>query len=297
MLKWLLGIPYEVAFWEATYANKQVLASTLAFSHYGRELTLDGFDAAAFLLTQAQPAQAKILDIGAGMSYMPGEFIIDKNGNKLPINIHYIDPLANYYNDIADKCHVEVPKVEFGMMENLSAFYPEHDVTLAIIQNALDHSANPVKGILEALNALHKGGILYLNHHPNEAEYEQYRGFHQFNIRVEKDELVIWNRDQRFNVNDIVKDFARVETKIVEGNPIAILTKTAEVPVALLDHEQDIRTLSTALLELTQKMNDASFMRRYHRQFRYYRFAQRVSKLFSWQTRQNIKKFIKKLKI
>ena len=297
MLKWLLGIPYEVAFWDATYANKRVLASTLAFSHYGRELTLDGFDAAAFLLAQPHPEQAKVLDIGAGMSYMPGEFIVDKNGKNRSINILYIDPLANYYNEIAAKHHVEVPKVEFGMMEYLSAFYPEHDVTMALIQNALDHSANPVKGILEALNALQIGGILYLNHHPNEAEYENYRGFHQFNICVENDELIIWNRDQRFNVNDIVKDFARVETKIVEKNPIAILTKTAEVPAALLDHDQDIRRLSTALLELTQKMNDGAFMRRYNRQYRYYRLAQRVSKIFSWQTRQNIKKFIKKLKI
>lgn len=297
MLKWLLGIPYEVAFWESTYANKKVLTSTLKFSHYGRELSLSGFDAAAFLLAQAQPEQAKILDIGAGMSYMPGEYIIDKNGNNLPINIHYIDPLANYYNDIAAKYHVEVPKVEFGMMENLSAFYPEQDVTLAIIQNALDHSANPVKGILEALNALKKGGVLYLNHHPNEAEYEQYRGFHQFNICIEKDELIIWNKDKRYNVNDIIKEFARVETKIVEGNPVAILTKTADVPETMLDHEQDIRTLSTALMELTQKMNDASFMRRYHRQFRYYRLVQRVSKCFSWKTRQNIKNMIKKLHI
>ena len=297
MLKWLLGIPYEVAFWNATYANKKVLESTLAFSHYGRELTLDGFDAATYLLAQTQPEQAKVLDIGAGMSYMPGQFVLDKNGNKHSINIHYIDPLANYYNEIAAKYHVEVPKVEFGMMEYLSAFYPEHDVTLAIIQNALDHSANPIKGILEALNALKKGGILYLNHHPNEAEYEQYRGFHQFNICVENDELVIWNRDNRFNVNDMVKDFARVETKTVEGNPIAILTKTAEVPADMLDHEQDIRTLSNALLELTQKMNDASFIRRYHRQYRFYRIAQKVSKLFSWQTRQNIKNLIKKLHI
>ena len=297
MLKWLLGIPYEVAFWEATYRNKKELNKLFAFSHYGEALTLDGFDATSFLLSQPKPEQAKILDVGSGMTYLPGEYIVDSKGKKISLNIRYVDPLANYYNQIAAKHHVEVPKVEFGMMEYLSAFYPEHDVTLAIIQNALDHSANPVKGIMEALNALQKGGVLYLNHHPNEAEYENYRGFHQFNICIENDELIIWNRDQRFNVNDIIKDFARVETKIVEDNPIAIITKTAEVPIALLNHEQDIRTLSTALLELTQKMNDTSFMRRYHRQFRYYRLAQRVSKLFSWQTRQNIKKFIKKLKI
>ena len=297
MLKWLLGIPYEVAFWDSIYGNKKALASTLAFSHYGRELCLDGFDAATFILQQPEPEKAKILDIGCGMSYLPGVFILDQKGQKRTLNIHYIDPLAAYYNEIAQHHHVQVPPVEFGMMEYLSAFYPEHDVTLAIIQNALDHSANPVKGVLEALNALKKGGVLYLNHHPNEAEYEQYRGFHQFNICIEDNQLIIWNREKRFNINEIVKGFARVETQTVETNPVAILTKTAEVPVSLLDHEQDIRTLSTSLLEMTKVMNDPHAMRRYHRQYRTYRVVQRISKLFSWKTRQNIKKIIKKLKI
>jgi len=297
MIKWLLGIPYEVAFWESIYGNKKALTSTLAFSHYGRALSLDGFDAASFLMKQQEPEKAIILDIGAGMSYLPGEFIVTDQGKQLPLNIHYIDPLADYYNQIAQNHKVNVPKVEFGMMEYLSAFYPEHDVTLAIIQNALDHSANPLKGVLEALNALKINGVLYLNHHPNEAEYEQYRGFHQFNICIEEDKLIIWNREQRYDVNEIIKDYARVETKMVDKNPVAIITKTSEVPAALLDHEQDIRTLSTALLNLTQEMNNASKMRKYHRQYRYYRFVQRVSKLFSWQTRQNIKNLIKKLKI
>lgn len=297
MLKWLLGIPYEVAFWESIYGNKKALSSTLAFSHYGRALQLDGFDAASFLLQQEEPEQAILLDIGCGMSFLPGEFILDETGQKRTLNIHYIDPLAAYYNRIAKRHHVTVPKVEFGMMEYLSAFYPDHNVTLTIIQNALDHSANPVKGILEALNALKKGGVLYLNHHPNEAEYEQYRGFHQFNICVENDELIIWNRDKRFDVNEIVKDFAEVKTQMAANNPVAIITKTAEVPTELLDHEQDIRTLSSALLDLTDEMNDAAKMRRYHRQFRCYRLAQRVSKCFSWQARQNIKSLIKRIKI
>ena len=297
MIKWLLGIPYEVAFWESVYGNKKALASLLAFSHYGRALALDGFDATSFLLKQQEPEKAIILDIGAGMSYLPGEFILTKQGKQLPLNIHYIDPLADYYNQIAQHYKVSVPKVEFGIMEYLSAFYPQHDVTLAIIQNALDHSANPLKGVLEALNALKINGVLYLNHHPNEAEYEQYRGFHQFNICIEEDNLIIWNHNQRYNINEIIKDFARVETKQVEKNPVAIITKTSEVPAALLDRAEDIRTLSAALLNLTQEMNSASKMRKYHRQYRYYRLAQRVSKLFSWQTRQNVKNMIKKLKI
>ena len=144
MIKWLLGIPYEVAFWDAVYGNKRVLASTLAYAHYGRELCLPGFDAAAFLLRQPEPEKAVILDIGCGMSYMPGEYLLDEKGDKHTLNIHYIDPLASYYNQIAAKHNVHVPPVEFGMMEYISAFYPEHDVTLAIIQNALDHSAKPV---------------------------------------------------------------------------------------------------------------------------------------------------------
>lgn len=295
MIQWLFGIPYEVAFWEATYENKKVREKLSRFSHYNSPIQLVGFDVQQFLLKQPNPTQATILDVGAGMTYLPGNYLtID--GKNQPLNLHYIDPLAAYYNQILAKYKVDRPEVEFGMMEYLSAFYPNHDVTLIMIQNALDHSSNPVKGILESLDALHVGGVLYLNHHPNEAEYENYRGFHQFNIMVEDGQLIIWNKSGRFNINQLLSGFANVEAKVVDNNPIAIITKTAEVPENRIDRRADILKLSNALLAYSMEVNSASKMSKYHWKLFYYRIAQRVSKWFSWQTRQRIKRLLKRNK-
>ncbi len=293
MVQWLFGIPYEVAFWEATYKNRKERQKLSLFSHYNSPIQLAGFDVQQFLQSQPNPAQATILDVGAGMTYLPGNYLTIEGKNQ-PLNLHYIDPLAAYYNQILSKYKVDRPKVEFGMMEYISAFYPNHDVTLITIQNALDHSSNPVKGILESLDILHVGGVLYLNHHPNEAEYENYRGFHQFNIMVEDDKLIIWNKSRRFNINQLLSGFAKVEAKVVDNNPIAIITKTAEVPENMINRRADIVKLSNALLAYSKEVNSPKRMFQYHLKLMYYRLMQRVSKWFSWQTRQRIKSLFKR---
>lgn len=99
------------------------------------------------------------------------------------------------------------------MSEYLSAFIQNHDASLITIQNALDHSSAPVKGIIESLISLREGGILYLNHHPNEAEMEKYKGFHQYNVDERNGELYIWNKDHHINVTELLDGFASVETK------------------------------------------------------------------------------------
>ena len=291
MTNWLFGIPYEAAFWEAVYANPKERDKLFNFSHLGCPISLDGFDAAAFLLSRPQPEQALVLDVGCGMTFYPGDHIL--NGNKkIPINIHYIDPLARYYNKIAEQNHVNVPKVEFGMLEYLSSFYPDHNVTLIIINNALDHSANPLKGIIEAIHSLKTGGILYLNHHPNEAEAENYRGFHQYNITIEEEALIIWNKQQRLDINRLLAGFAQVTTLYAGQNPVAIIEKTQAVPEHLLDHPADIKTLCEALLDFSYQLTNE---KKWHYPLKttFYRIVQRLSKLLPFRLRQKIKSILK----
>ena len=141
----------------------------------------------------ALPANLKFWTWDARLSYATGNYI-EINGTKTALDLHYVDPLADVFNDIKKRYHRNLPDIEFGMVEYLSDFFPRHDADLIIIQNALDHSAMPIKGIQEAFSTLKTGGILYLNHHPNEAETEQYKGFHQYNIDEENGKLVIWNK-------------------------------------------------------------------------------------------------------
>ena len=222
--KWLDGISYEVAFWNNVYRWPHTFKGMMGWADYGSVINLEGFDANSFLASEKDP---KVYDVGCGMSYAVGNNI-QKDGRMLPLDIHYVDPLAIHFNRILRKHGKQLPPIEFGMAEYLSAFV-HGDATLITIQNALDHSSAPVKGIVEALTSLKEGGILYLNHHPNEAEMEQYKGFHQYNINEENGELIIWNKAERYNISQMLGSFASVEVRRMDnGHIIAVIKRRAE---------------------------------------------------------------------
>jgi len=291
MQKWLQGIPYEVAFWNSVYANKRELKALFSWSSLNKEIHLSGFDVTNFLNQQDAPI---VLDVGAGLSFAPGNLMI-RNGSLDPINIHYIDPLAHFFNTIARKNKVQVPLVEFGMMEYLSAFYPNKDVSLIIIQNALDHSSNPIKGILESIECLTDGGVLYLNHHLNEAEFENYRGFHQFNIDIRQTDLVIWNKHDEFNVSKMLADFADVNALMVDGAPIAIITKKTEVPKEFITDKEDIRYLCTEVLEYAETMSNFQTTFIFQIKYLWFSCVQWVCRYLSADFKRKIKDILRKL--
>jgi len=219
---WMGGIAYEVAFWNNVYRWPWTFRGMMGWSNYGSDINLEGFDAVAFL---AQKDNPKVLDVGCGMSYATGDHIT-VDGRQKPIDIDYVDPLAHCFNHILRRYDRHLPDITFGMAEYLSAFYPEKSVSLVIIQNALDHSSDPMKGIMEALEVLEPAGVLYLNHHPNEAETEHYKGFHQFNICEECGKLIVWNKHCRFDVAELTRNIAQTEVrKMPNGHVIAVLHK------------------------------------------------------------------------
>ena len=287
--KWIEGIPYEVAFWNNVYRWKRPFNGLMKWSHFGNCIELESFDASQFLENQENPL---VLDVGAGMSYATGNFI-KKNDEDVPLEIHYVDPLAPFFNKILKKYKKNLPDIDFGMMEYLSAFYPDHNVDLVIIQNALDHSSNPLKGIFEAVDTLRLGGKLYLNHHPNEAETEHYKGFHQFNICEENGKLIIWNKAQRFDVAELLSGFATVETSESEsGHVIAVITKTAEVPENLVgDDGKGFLTEE----KLRQSLKNLSFCKRLKMKVLYFKYncIQFVIQGMPWNLRMKIKRLIK----
>ena len=285
---WLGGIAYEVAFWNNTYRWQRAFEGLMRWSHLGGPIELEGFDAGQYLAALERP---RVLDVGAGLSFAPGN-LLREGGEEL--DIHYVDPLADSFNRIAQRHGRNVPRVEFGMVEYLSAFYPAGSVDLVIVQNALDHSARPMKGIYEALETLRRGGLLYLNHHPDEAETEHYRGFHQHNITEENGRLIIWNREARYDVTHLLEGVARVETRRVNGHVVAVAEKLAEVPRSCLADGEDRRRLCTQLMRLAGE-RISGFGGIGHR-LDYWRWNafQFVAQAFPYETRMKIKKILRR---
>lgn len=287
--KWISGIPYEIAFWNNVYRWTHTFKGMMGWSNFGSAINLEAFDANNFLKQKNQPV---VLDIGCGMSYATGNMIEEQDKLKY-IDIHYVDPLAPYFNKILKRQNRELPNIDFGIMEYLSTFYPAHNISLAIIQNALDHSSNPIKGICEAIDTLCIGGILYLNHHPNEAETENYKGFHQYNIVNEGKRLIIWNKKEKWDVNNIIKDFADIEVcKYKNGNIIAIITKTKSVPENLVSNIKETRDsfidyLFNEIIEKPQKTLNFKI------KYIFFNTIQFFIQSLSWETKMKLKKLIK----
>lgn len=286
MKNWVDGIPYEVAFWEGVYFNTKRIKGISTWSKYNKEIELPNFDVKSFLSNIENPI---IVDAGSGMSYYHGDKL---NGKQL--NVIYVDPLAPFFNKIIDKNKVQTPKITFGFVEYLSVFLSAK-VSLVIVQNALDHSKNPLRGILECIESLEIGGVLYLRHFIDEAETENYCGFHQHNIRAENNDLIIWNKESRININEQIKNFATIETSITQNEVIAIITKTKAIETGIINYKNDLAVLSKQYIETIHNFNQLSYVHSYHWKLFKYRFAQIVAQHFSWKTRQKLKKVLNKL--
>lgn len=292
---WVEGIPYELAFcnnvcrWTATFN------SMMQWSKYGKPIQLAGFDANAFLLSRNHPV---VLDVGCGMSFANGDRLVTPEG-EVPLEVHYIDPLAHYYNKIKAHHHRQIPDVEYGMMECLSGNYGRESASLVLICNALDHSANPMKGILEAMDVLETGGCLYLNHHPNEAEAEHYKGFHKFNICIDEQErLVIWNKEKRIIVNELLEGFADITTQTLDnGFVVAVIRKTAQVPDEKLNHRGDKGELTIALssqIEMTMRPWNAL---RLSLKYLWFNAIQFFVQALSWEGKQRLRRLVYRRKV
>lgn len=294
--KWLDGISYEIAFWNNVYRWPHTFKGMMGWANYGSTIQLEGFDANEFLVCQEHP---KVYDVGCGMSYAVGDYLED-NGKKVPLDIHYMDPLAFHFNKILKKYKKSLPQIEFGMVEYLSAFIPNQDASLITIQNALDHSSAPIKGIIEALESLKKGGVLYLNHHPNEAEMEKYKGFHQYNVDEREGKLIIWNKNEQVNVSQLLDGFANVEVKrMPTGHIVAIITKNDKEILQyskLQDYVNDKLDKGELCQILMQfQLRQASWVKniRCSMKFGVFNILQFFAQMLSWKWKMRIKHLIK----
>lgn len=256
--RWLKGIPYEIKFWSSFYNHRKSLEQLYSWSDYGKECRLDNFDVQDFISRCGE--RPVMLDVGCAMSYVLGTKF-DNPGAEL----HLIDPLARFYNRILDESKIDRQRLREGMIELLSTIYAPGSVDLVHVRNALDHCANPLLGIMEGLQVLRRGGVLYLHHHINEAVRESYNGFHQYNIDCVDGRLVIWNREQSIDVARELEGFADVECSICDDTyVVAIITRTADLPADRYNPADTPRRATEMMNIALEAFNKAGFAFSYH---------------------------------
>lgn len=289
--QWLSGISYELAFWNNVYRWHSSPDSMSSWSRHGSQLWLDGMDAQGFLSRFEHPV---VYDVGCGMSYMHGDHLSTPDGDVM-LDIHYVDPLAHFYNIIKRRHGSDMPDIEFGMLEYLSATAGTDCAHLIIIYNALDHSANPMQGIIDALHALKVGGRIYLCHHPNEAEAEHYKGFHKFNITEEDGACIIWNKELRIDVESLLKPYATISThRLDNGFIVSVIEKQKAMQMSASFQDEQRHALSSMLETMISVCRQPAFATWQVVKYWWYNAIQFFVQSMSWEHRMRLRRLIYK---
>jgi hypothetical protein len=131
-----------------------------------------------------------------------------------PLRVMAIDPLADHYNALMDRLGV-VPPVRpvMGAAENLLSVISAESADLLVMNNALDHSFQPLQCVMNLVAAAKPGCFVYLNHFANEAERESYRGLHQWNIFRRGNDTIVSSVTEEHSLAQVLTGKARVSTR------------------------------------------------------------------------------------
>jgi len=127
-----------------------------------------------------------------------------------------VDALAEQYERLLRDAGITPPVLtQPGEVERLTERFPKNSFDLVNMENALDHSYDPLLGIRQMLEVVKSGGYVLLLHDVNEAHRTGYVGFHQWNFCAEEGHFIIWNPQNRVSVNDALGDIAEITVEIV----------------------------------------------------------------------------------
>lgn len=203
MFKWLNGIIDEIEFWDACFAEEGLLwkEGWQNMITYERDFTLDSY--------LEDIDDTVFLDVGSGPLSSCGS-----RTQKTNLHFNAVDPLAYAYKKIKRKYQIKtLIQPEFAMVERLNEKYPENTFDLVHMRNALDHSFNPIMGLLQLLYVCKVGGRVLLCHRDNEAVFEKYDGLHQWNLMVKEEHFLIWRGNKKFDVAELFGDSIEITAK------------------------------------------------------------------------------------
>lgn len=110
------------------------------------------------------------------------------------VGVVNMDPLARAYNKLMD--FLDAPgggDVVFGAVEMLDRLDVGQFHFIAA-KNCLDHAYDVPEGLRQMVGSLAPRGVIRLGHYENEAEAQNYLGFHKWNIEIREGRIHVWSR-------------------------------------------------------------------------------------------------------
>lgn len=229
--EWTTGIQYELAFWSRWIATKGGSYAQDFANRTNPAQPVDEF--LEQVIGRTRQSVVQLLDVGAGPLCCLG-----KVSRQSDLRITAIDPLADFYDQMLAANGLAPPvRTGFGTGEDLILQFQPESFDIVHCQNALDHSLDPVRSVLQMLVVCRIGGFVMLRHAHNEAENERYQGFHKWNLTNEGEAVLVWNRTARLNLSELIKEFAVTELLMTDGYLINLFAKTGAVPANVFPQE------------------------------------------------------------
>ena len=176
------GFAHEIEFWKGFVKSPRFLNNWVGWganpeiraNHPDVAKCFDDFEAG-----WQEDHPIMILDVGSGaLPWIKG--ILGTKGV-----IIACDPLSDEYQKIFDyDAHGEDAPVK-AFAESIP--FPDNTFDIVHCSNALDHTQNPYKAILEMERVCRPGGMILIQGFENEAIHEDWKGLHQWNISIYPD--------------------------------------------------------------------------------------------------------------
>lgn len=174
------GINHEVNFWRG-FVRTERFKNNWCSSTRNPELN----DVTYSFLKGLNPKV--VLDVGSGpVSILRGTCN----------NIVTCDPLGKEYASMVDFNALKIDPPFPHPAEELPEEWVDQ-FSVVHCSNAIDHTVNPVDCYFNLLNCVEPGGYLIIQGFEKEATFENYAGFHQYNVYLSDDGLHIDGKDQK----------------------------------------------------------------------------------------------------
>ena len=153
-----------------------------------------------------------ILDVGSGPLSIVGTRLRGVDVDLVPV-----DPLADRYNQLLARHGVRPPvPARACAAESLAAELGEARFDLVYCQNALDHTADPLGGLVQMTRVVKPDRWIVLKHTLDEGETESYVGLHDWNFNLDGERFVIWRPGERLYPDEHLDFAERIDTEIVD---------------------------------------------------------------------------------
>ncbi|MEZ4737166.1 MAG: ATP-binding cassette domain-containing protein [Caldilineaceae bacterium] len=210
-LAWEDGIAEEITFWEEWLATGGGKWPDDFHFRFAPDSPLQAH--ITQVLDIPDGTTVNILDVGAGpLTYL------GKQWPGHPLTITAIDPLAEEYDQLLTKYQLTPPvRTQKGEAEQLTAHFDKDTFDLVHARNCIDHSHDPCLAIQQMVAVTKPGGLVYMHHAVNEAQQQQYQGFHQWNLFDKDGDLYAGNAKQEINLSKLLESVAEIENHLFDN--------------------------------------------------------------------------------